>query len=95
MDSPYTYVSTAVNNQITNIGGIMNSPIKSRLEYLKNKEVLDLTEAAYLTSQSVQTLRRRITEGQLPATQYKKRGKWYLKVDDLNQFMGWEERYDA
>ena len=73
----------------------MNSPIKSRLEYLKNKEVLDLTEAAYLTSQSVQTLRRRITEGQLPATQYKKRGKWYLKVDDLNQFMGWEERYDA
>ena len=73
----------------------MNSPIKSRLEYLKNKEVLDLTEAAYLTSQSVQTLRRRITEGLLPATQYSERGKWYLKVDDLNRFMGWEERYEA
>ena len=62
--------------------------LKNKLELLRDKGVIDLTEASLLTSQSVQTLRRRITEGQLNATQYTKRGKWYIKVADLNQFMG-------
>jgi len=62
--------------------------LKNRLELLRDKGVVDLSEASLLTSQSVQTLRRRITDGQLNATQYTKRGKWYIQVDDLNQYLG-------
>jgi len=64
------------------------SYLKTKLDILRDKGIVDLTEAALLTSQSVQTLRRRIAEGKLNALQYTKRGKWYIKVDDLNQYMG-------
>jgi len=61
--------------------------LKDKLEYLRDKEVIGLTEAAIISSQSVQTLRKRITEGLLPSTQHTPRGKHYIKVSDLNRFM--------
>ena len=64
------------------------SYLRNKLDLIRDKGIVDLTEAALLTSQSVQTLRRRIKEGRIKAVQYTQRGKWYIKVDDLNQFMG-------
>jgi len=62
--------------------------LKTKLDLLRDKGIVDLTEAALLTSQSVQTLRRRIKEGRINAIQYTERGKWYIKVEDLNRFIG-------
>lgn len=62
--------------------------LKSKFDRLRDKGIVDLTEAALLTSQSVQTLRRRIKEGRIKAVQYTERGKWYMKVEDLNRFIG-------
>ena len=62
--------------------------LKHKLDYLRDKEVIGLTEAAIISSQSVQTLRKRIAEGLLRSTQHTPRGKHYIKVSDLNRFMG-------
>ena len=62
--------------------------LNHKLEALKQKDVFSIYEASILASQSVQTLRKRIAEGQLNATQYAPKGKWYIKASDLSKFLG-------
>ena len=67
---------------------LLKSYKESRIELMKDVRMVSLTDAALLTDQSVQTLRRRIAEKSLKAIQYTKRGKWYIKSNDLREYMG-------
>ena len=67
---------------------LLKSYNESRIELMKDVRVVSLNEAALLTNQSVQTLRRRIADKSLKAMQYTKRGKWYVNTDALREYMG-------
>ena len=62
--------------------------LKDKLDFLRDKGVVGLTDAAIISGQSVQTLRKRINDGLLPSKQHTTRGKHYIKVTDLNRLMG-------